>query len=407
MTMAPEGVTEESTVESTDAWKCECGTVNDPEAEDLADDADPDVCKNCGKSAFDQPEVLAELTIDAVKAGLQNISGGVATSQDIENAARAEEGLPPMEAAGLLDFGPFNSDNALKAIFEKQAEVRSLQADYDRKKEIAKDTKGELDIASKALVNIIESLKNRRTQALNPSQPFLKDVSGDAVASAENMRAAGISTCPWEREHPGQSCPICTRAQAEDLVPALESEVHPDHEGHAAIAEAARVKNVLLPMVDELARVTIFVTVEDLQPLSVEDLNALREYATEPSPIPPQILVRSCVAAEPGSLIQVCQRCERILRNDTEGLGWFAVDVRVGLSCEVAPQQVEPEDVKTAPPAETTEATRTIKPRGSKKRAKKEPEQERARQADAGRKAAASTPKKGKAKAATRAKGRK
>lgn len=271
----------EPVVDTNNQWTCaECKTVN------TIEDA-PNYCGECGSvrvnddgpdltSDDETHEFIGEITEEQIKAGLSNLSGGIADSQDIENAARAEESLPPLERAGLLDFGPFNSDAALKAIFEKSAEVRELQADYERKKDLAKDAKGELDIASKALVNIIESLKNRRTQALNPSQPFLKDVSADAPS-------VSTSRCPWERQHPGQSCPICTRAAAEDLVPALESEVHPEHEGHATVAEAARVKNVLEPLADKLRGFKIFTESIELQQLSTEDLNALIAYVDEPT----------------------------------------------------------------------------------------------------------------------------
>lgn len=407
----------EPIVDTKKQWTCaECDTaniVNDGDDTEIANS-----CSECGAVRHEEEleDVDADtdafgaddLSVDDIKAGLQNLSGGIATSQDVENAARAEEGLPPLEAAGLLDFGPFNPDNALKAIFEKSAEVRELQADYDRKKESASEAKKELDVASKALVNIIESLKNRRTQALNPSQPYLKDVSGDAPAPS-----LSTSRCPWERDHPGQSCPICTAAQAKDLIPALESEVHPEHEGHAAVAEAARVKNVLEPLAAKLANVHIFVTADDLAPLSKDDLDALELYATEPSPIPPHVLVKSCVAAEPGSMIQVCQRCERILRNDVENTperGWYAVDVRVGLACEAAlPESVQV--VTSEHHAEIHGAEGDVAPRKPRSHAKKNkarkpaPEVERQAQTAEGRKRRASDqPKAKKAKSAKRGK---
>lgn len=269
-----------------------------------------------------------DITVDDIKAGLQALSGGIATSQDVENAARAEEGLAPIDQELPLDFGPFNSDAALKAIFEKSAEVRELQADYDRKKDAAKDAKSELDTAAKALVNIIESLKNRRTQALNPTQPYLRDVAGDAPSS---------SPCPWERDHPGQTCPVCSEAKAVNLQPALESEVHPEHEGHAATAERARVQNVLEPLRVKLEAVNLFVETAELAGLSTEDLNALESYATEPSVIPPHIFAKTCVADAPGSLMQMCTTCGMALRseadNAAEGRGWFPEGARVGFDC--------------------------------------------------------------------------
>lgn len=354
----------------------------DPDADDSP------VSDRDGGEDDDEIEFIGEMTEEQVKAGLQNLSGGVATAQDIENAARAEEGLPPLEAAGLLDFGPFNPDNALKAIFEKSAEVRELQADYERKKDLAKDAKTELDIASKALVNIIESLKNRRTQALNPSQPFLRDVSGDAAAPSMTQ-----SRCPWEREHPGQSCPICTAANAKDLVPALESEVHPEHEGHAAIAEAARVQNVLIPLTKQLQGVNIFVTVEDLQTLSTEDLEALRSYASEPTVMPPHIITKTCIAAKPGILAQVCGTCERVLLSITDPadpdtvVGWYPDGARVGLQHVV--QTIE----QALEPPTSDEAPRKPRSHAKKNAARKvEPERERAQQTEAGRKAAAKKP---------------
>lgn len=315
-------------------------------------------------------------SIEDVKAGLQGLSGGIATAQDVENAARAEEGLPPIDQELPLDFGPFNSDAALKAIFEKSAEVRVLQADFDRKKEAAKDAKGELDIAAKALVNIIESLKNRRTQALNPTQPFLADVSGDT-------KAAG---CPWEVAHPGQHCPICEQAKAKLITVDVNSEVHPEHAGHAAIAEAARRKTLLEPLAAQLATVNLYVEVDELAGITAEDLAQLVAYVAEPSPIPPQILARCHVAAEPGSIMQVCQRCETNLRDETnrteDKSDWYPVDARVGFDCEA----YQPRDVEGVKEPDT-EAPR--KPRShAKKRANKKtaPELERHAQATEGKK---------------------
>lgn len=406
LTMEPEtgaAATEESTVESTDAWTCVCGTVNDPDH--LPEDGDPDICTSCGASAFLQDEEdpgdedgAGTPTIDDIKAGLQNLSGGIATSQDIENAARAEEGLPPKGQSDLpLDFGPFNPDAALKAIFEKQAEIIGLQADYAEKKEWANDAKKELDKANVGLVNIIESFKKRRQQALHPSQPYLREVS-DTAAPAK-------ASCPWERDHPGQDCPICSRAKAEQLVPAVESEVHPEHEGHTAVAEAARVKNVLDPLADKLVALNVFTESIELQQLTTEELTALIAYAEEPTPMPPQLVARCCRAAEPGSIVQVCLACEQVLHTGTNGGTPYPVGALVGFNCKAyVPRTGDApvEEAVSAPPA--TEPVRTIKPRGTaKKRSRKQPEQERVKQTEAGRKAA----KAPKAKtAAKRAKGK-
>lgn len=325
------------------------------------------------------------LTEDEIKAGLMNLSGGITTAQEVENAARSEEGLEPLLP---LDFGPFNSDAALKAIFEKSAEVRLLQADYDEKKEAASDAKKELDIAAKALVNIIESLKHRRTQALNPSQPYLADVSTGATS--------GSSACPWERAHPGQVCPICSAAQAKDIAPALESAVHPEHEHHLETAQSAHLL-VLAPIAEKLKAVNLFVTVDDLESLPAADLAAVESYASEPTVIPPHILTRCCVAAAPGSLMQLCQRCEIRLADETDrsaSFDWYPEGALVGFDCD---KQVATTDTAVSVPDGTTatdglgnavEPVRTIKARGSKKRAKKDPEQERVKQTDAGRKKA-------------------
>lgn len=270
---------------------------------------------------------------------------------------------------------------------DKSVEVDLLRTSWQRKAESAKDAKKEYEIGGAALLNLINTFKLRRQQALNPSQPYLKDVS------AEQPAPVSSSTCPWEREHPGQSCPICTAANAKDLVPALESEVHPEHEGHATIAEAARVKNVLEPLAEKLRHVHVIASVEDLQQLSTEDLTAITSYADEPTPMPPQLVARCCVAAEPGSIIQVCQRCERVLIEVVTEANALPVGEFVGFACEA---YVPREDVRVVagetedPPS--AEPVRTIKPRGSKKTAKKQPEQERAKQAEAGRKAAAKKP---------------
>lgn len=163
----------------------------------------------------------------------------------------------------------------------------------------------------------------------------------------------------------------------------------------------------LEPLADQLVKFNIFTESIELQQLSTDDLNALLAYVDEPTPMPPHLVTRCCVAAEPGSIMQVCQNCEKVLHTGTNSGTPYPVNALVGFDCDNGKmREALVETIKESAEA-PTEATRTIKPRGSKKRAKKEPEQERARQADAGRKAAASTPKKGKAKAATRAKGRK
>jgi hypothetical protein len=219
---------------------------------------------------------------------------------------------------------------------------------------------------------------------LNPSQPFLRDVSSDAAPAS--------STCPWERAHPGQSCPICTRANAEDLVPALESEVHPEHEGHEAIAEAARVTNVLEPLVGKLHHVNVFTDSSELQQLTTDDLNALIAYADEPTPMPPQLIARCCRAAEPGSIMQVCQNCAKVLQSANSGVAPYPVNALVGFDCAAyRPADVAP--VETAVEEPKTEPTRTITPRGSKKRARKEPEQERAKQVTEGHQRGRAIPK--------------
>lgn len=91
----------------------------------------------------DEPEgqsiTVTEMTPEQIAAGLDRLSGGVATAQDVENAARAEEGLPPIEPELPLDFGPFNPDAALKSIFDKEADVSRLKAISDRKRSEAND----------------------------------------------------------------------------------------------------------------------------------------------------------------------------------------------------------------------------------------------------------------------------
>lgn len=320
-----------------------------------------------------EPFDASGMTPEQIAAGLRGLSGGIATAQEVENAARSEEGLDPLLP---LDFGPFNPDTALKAIFEKSAEVRELQSNYETKKEAASDAKKELDIAAKALVNIIESLKHRRTQALNPTQPYLRPVDDAAAGSG----------CPWEREHPGQVCPICSAAQAKDIVPALESAVHPNHEQHVDTAQAAHLLT-LAPLAKKLEAVNLFVTVEDLETLSADDQMALESYTSEPTVIPPQLLARCCCAAEPGTILQVCQRdeCVRELVEFVTEASAYPVGALVGFQCAAyQPAAVEPFEPPVNEPPQV-EPTRTIKARGSKKRAKKEPEEERAKQTDAGR----------------------
>lgn len=405
----------EQIVDTNNQWTCpECKTVNATTEVDGDITVTMRACKECGAvrpdSSDDEADLIAdsnsdldatdfdasELTTDDINAGLQNLSGGIATSQDIENAARAEEGLPPKGQSELpLDFGPFNADAALKAIFEKQAEIKTLQADYDEKKDEAKEAKSELDKANRALVAIIDALKNRRQQALNPSQPYLREVN-DAAPSLGNSR------CPWERDHPGQSCPICTAAQAKDITPALESAVHPENEKHAETAEAARVLKVLAPLTLELKKVNVFALPDELAALSTEDLQSLQLYVEEPSPIPPQIFAKTCRAAERGSIIQVCQSCERVLLDITAGVEPYPVDARVGFQCGayVAPDSetlinaVADSAVDlAAEEAKAEEATRKPRSHAKRNRARKtEPEQERAQQVASGR-AATEKPK--------------
>lgn len=342
---------------------------------DSASDDGPDLAGDEDPQTFS----ATDLTEEQIAAGLQRMSGGIATAQDVENAARAEEGLPPLEGAGLLDFGPFNSDAALKAIFEKSAEVRTLQADYDRKKEAASDAKRELDLAAKALVAIIESLKNRRSQALHPSQPYLKDVSGDAPAS---------SACPWELAHPGQECPVCSQAKKQLTNVDVNSEVHPEHERHAAIAEAARVKNVLIPLSEKLVAVNVYADPLELAGLSTDELNGLIAYADEPTPMPPHILVKTCVALAPGEMAQCCGTCGLVLATITTERGWYPEGARVGFGC------------KGAIDNGVAEAPHKPRSHAKKNRARKTaPEAERTAQAAEGKKRAAPAKK---AKAAKR-----
>lgn len=342
-------------------------------------------------------------SIEDVKAGLQRLSGGIATAQDVENAARAEEGLPPLEPQPdlPLDFGPFNSDAALKTIFDKQTEIKALQADYDDKKEAAKEAKDELDKANRGLVGIIDSLKNRRQQALNPSQPYLADVGGTP--------ATFRTGCPWERNHPGQACPICSASQAVGIKhPALESPVHPEHEAHESTAAAAHAQNVLEPLRLKLEAMNIFVIIEQLQTLVTEDLQALQAYADEPSVIPPQLLAHMCVAAAPGSIVQCCQTCDRTLRSpidhaDPDNPVWYPEGARVGFDCDAMKNvEVVTEERHREIHGEQPEPeTRKPRSHARKNRARKTaPETERHAQAAEGRKRSDKPASKPKAKAA-------
>jgi hypothetical protein len=297
-------------------------------------------------------------SIEDVKAGLDAMAGGVATAQDVENAARAEEGLPPKEPSLPLSFGgPFKADAALKAIFDKTVEITKLQLIYNERKEEAAEAKKDLDKAQTSLVNIIEAL---RQQSINPT---LQDVSG----------------CPWERDHPGQTCPICVEVRRVKMNPDAGSEAHPDHSGHAATAEAARVKNMLEPLTEALANVNLIATVSDLQGLSAEDLSALVSYSIEPSLIPPHVVTRCCVAAEPGTVVQQCKNCGRTLAAATDEEGFYNVDDLVGFECLGGTTQAVQDADAVPDPSADVEPTKKKKI----KKGRTTPEAERAAQIDA------------------------
>lgn len=431
-----ETIAEIEPVPSLNAVACmECNEPNN---------LDATVCQKCGAPIV--PPKLQELgaTPKTIRAAAGALVDHARNAQDAETVERG--GAPePVAPKGTrdkpsenqsdlpLDFGPFNPDNALRAIFDKQIDVKRLEEDYDEKKEEASEAKKALDKGNRELTNLIESFRRQRQQALNPSQPFLRPVDTEAPVKPQ-------SGCRLERE--GKKCHICEEARARKLQPRTDSAVHPEHQDHETVGLRAYREYELKPLQARLLAATppVQLTLADLEIIDAPTIAEIVKWLDAPGPIPPQIFALSCIATAPGTMAQCCRTCDRVLATakPNETTVWFVEGTLVGLECagkggdnqeqeEEAMQDSEPTQTPTTtdqpdqpegspglPPASEparpdapatenptppVEETKARKPRSHATRqgtARREPERERSQQAKGNRRPVKAKGKSGK-----------
>jgi hypothetical protein len=314
-------------------WKCEsCNTKNQP----APADAVVEKCRKCGEPSPAQKLQIAN--------ALGNLGGGVNTADNVEEAARREEGLGDKKRVALpadanLPFpgGRFDSQKSWDNLIRQRGVVRSCERIYNDLAGQAKEARTTLEKEQTTLNTMIDVAdEKRRTDA---KQPYLKEAGDEAPTR---------KPCAWEREHPGRTCPICSAPTGATL-PSLANGKAPESKDHLAAAEVM-LHEGLAPLVDALRKVNIVTSTSALAVLPADDRDALAKHAAAPGVIPPAIVLTAHIAAEIDehqSVQQNCTKCGERLWYRKSGAAAFAKDTFVMLTvCDGTAASKKPEPAR-------------------------------------------------------------
>lgn len=288
-----------------------------------------------------------------VEALAQALVEHAKNAADVEATEKQMNGVAPATPTPVraprdreLPFGAsrFNADQAVKTLDDKAEECDALKAEWETQKSLAADAKKQYDTAVESFIKITHRLRDEQRRQAH--QPTLQDIEDGAEPT--DTRPA----CPWEREHPGERCPVCSShaaaaANGKGEGPSPESPEHPQHPDHEMEAES-EVGRQLVELSQRLQPKRLHVTSAELAELGAEDLQTLREYSVaESCPVPPALLMQACVAAlvhMDSSTEQHCTRCGALLWNRHDESPPYPTGDLVGLACAAASEAHVPAD---------------------------------------------------------------
>lgn len=318
------------------------------------DEPQPEAAAEAGAATETAPIATPEQVEGLAKA----LAAQAHDAADVEATEKRLNGIAPATPTPArlprereLPFGTsrFNADLAIKTIADKTEEVEALKAEWDSQKSLAADAKKAYDTAVESLLKIIDRLRGQQLQQAH--QPTLQEIEDGAEVPADSRAA-----CPWEREHPGERCPVCSQAAAKAANgagegPSPDSPEHPQHEGHVEEVEGEVARQLVL-LTQRLQPKRLHVTSTELAELDSADLQQLREYAAaEFCPVPPELLTQAHIAGafdDDSGVAQHCTRCGMLLWNRGDVGDAYPAGDLVGLDCTEASDAYQPTDEEIA-----------------------------------------------------------
>jgi hypothetical protein len=165
----------------------------------------------------------------------------------------------------------FNFENAFREIVSKRHDIKALEEKHDKLAERKKQVKEELDEANTDLGKMVDNFEEREQE-----RRFEQERRARGIPDPDEPR---LVKCRWEQLNPGQACPICSDSS-------IERKCAPGSEEHGVEARDLLVRREIEATVQQLAAVTVIVTLETLGALPIDELAEVQAWALDASQHP-------------------------------------------------------------------------------------------------------------------------
>lgn len=274
------------------------------------------------------PAEAAQVLAEALAEQARNVP-------DVENLARQAEGLAP-DRRLPFPIGQYDADAAFAAVEAQWAICNEAERVYEDLKEQASEARSTLTKNEQALRKLIAYHVEKRHKGDGAQLP-LREIDDDELPTA------AAPSCQWEKDHPGQRCPICRARGVE--APATTEREHPQHAEHADAATEKQLAE-LAQLQAGLESRRFYILMIDLENLTDRELEPLVAWAATQGVIPPPLMLRACIAGAEGD-VQTCSRCGVVLwaqaHQGAMGIPAYPLDAFVGLDCK-GDDQITDED---------------------------------------------------------------
>lgn len=259
---------------------------------------------------------------------------------EVEEGARLAEGVEaPRDRRLPFPIGTYDADAAFAAVETQWAICNEAERVYEDLKEQAGEARATLTKEEKTLRTLIAYHVEKRHKGERDAQLPLREIDDD-------LPTASSPSCQWEKDNPGQRCPICRERRPEGPW-ALTSREHPQHGEHGDAA-TERLLADLAQLQEALQARKFYILMIDLENLVDRDRDPLVAWAGSAGVLPPPLMLRACIAgAESDAGVQTCSRCGVELWTNANhgamGIPAYPLDAFVGLDCK-GDDQITDED---------------------------------------------------------------
>lgn len=256
----------------------------------------------------------------------EQLPAGEAIERVCEQLAGGE--MEPLQGTLPGIVPPFNYQGAYMELEGMAVEVDRLEREYDDAAAVAKDAKKAWDKAEEVYTKMALEFRRRRREK---------------VAAGEPVNDLDQSRCTFEQLNPDADCPLCDNSivdiEGMSIAPKTSAE-------HAEQAAAMILTREVADLIELLAGEDMVVSEATVRDWSVEDRNAVRDFAhaliedTYPRPERPTVLGTMHVAGEPNDAGgQECTQCDATLRTPDDETDNYIPGWLIGTDCPGKPKE--------------------------------------------------------------------